>query len=231
MVQKENPSIRTIFTLLSSMIGGAMLTFPILFKTAGIVTGVIVLIVSSFISYKTCRIYVMHLAPSDTDIEDTIRRILGLKWEKFFRLITGFYLVLLNIIYIVLIVDQTYNIIYFIMLKADAKNYIADKKVDHFVFDRFSKQYLSLIMYLPILAATFIKNLSFVIKLASFGIISCFIYSLFLIYQFSATAVHGIDFSQINWVNTNIGELAGTSAIAFTVHTVVTTIVKSNKKQ
>ncbi len=57
-----------------------MLTFPILFKTAGIVTGIMVLIVSSIISYKTCRVYVMHLAPEDNDVEDAIRRIMGLKW-------------------------------------------------------------------------------------------------------------------------------------------------------
>jgi amino acid permease len=102
------------------MIGGAMLTFPVLFSKAGIVTGILVLVVSCTISYLTCRIYVMHLAPKDNDVEDTIKRIMGIKWERFFRLITGFYLVLLNIIYIILIVDQIYNIIYFIMSKSGA---------------------------------------------------------------------------------------------------------------
>lgn len=63
----------------------------------------------------------MHLAPKDNDVEDTIKRIMGIKWERFFRLITGFYLVLLNIIYIILIVDQIYNIIYFIMSKSGAE--------------------------------------------------------------------------------------------------------------
>jgi amino acid permease len=120
MVAKNNSSITTIFTLINSMIGGAMLTFPVLFQKAGILTGIIVLLVSCMISYKTCRIYVMHLAPNDRDVEDTIRRIMGVKWEKFFRLITGFYLILLNIIYLILIIDQVYNIIFFIMSKAGA---------------------------------------------------------------------------------------------------------------
>lgn len=62
------------------MIGGAMLTFPILFREAGILTSVLVLVISSLISYKTCRIYILHLAPSDNDAEDTIRRIMGSKW-------------------------------------------------------------------------------------------------------------------------------------------------------
>jgi len=130
---------------------------------------------------------------------------MGLKWEKFFRLITGFYLVLLNIIYLILIVDQIYNIIYFIMDKAGAGESIAEKGVDHFVFDKFSKQYLSLIMFAPLLALTFMKNLSFVIKLASFGVGSVFIYFAFLLYQFFKSLSDGVDFGQITWVSGNIG--------------------------
>jgi hypothetical protein len=75
------------------------------------------------------------------------------------------------------------------------------------------------------------KNLSFVIKLASFGVGSVFIYFAFLIYQFFRSIINGVDFTQIIWVSSNIGELAGTSAVAFTIHTVVATIIKSNKLQ
>jgi sodium-coupled neutral amino acid transporter 9 len=205
MSTQTNSSITTIFTLINSMIGGAMLTFPVLFQKAGIFTGILVLIVSSIISYKTCRIYVMHLSSKDNDVEDTIKRILGLKWERFFRLITGFYLVLLNIIYLILIVDQIYNIIFFIMLKSDAIDSIAPKDVDHLVFDKFSKQYLSMIMFLPLLALTFMKDLSIVIKLASYGVGSVFIYFAFLIYQFFKSVIDGVDYSQITWVSGNIG--------------------------
>ena len=80
MSVQENSSVTTIFTIINSMIGGAMLTFPILFREAGILTSVLVLVISSLISYKTCRIYILHLAPSDNDAEDTIRRIMGSKW-------------------------------------------------------------------------------------------------------------------------------------------------------
>ena len=205
MSTQTNSSITTIFTLLNSMIGGAMLTFPVLFRKAGIVTGIMVLVVSATISYKTCRIYVMHLARKDNDVEDTIKRILGLKWERFFRLITGFYLVLLNIIYLILIVDQIYNIIFFIMSKTDSEGSIAPKDVDHFVFDKFSKQYLSMIMFLPLLTLTFMKDLSIVIKLASYGVGSVFIYFAFLLYQFFSSVIRGVDYGQITWVSGNIG--------------------------
>jgi amino acid permease len=77
---KSNSSTSTVFTLVNSMIGGAMLTFPVLFRNSGLLTSIIVLFVSGFISYKTCRIYVIHLSEGDEDVEVTIRRILGKKW-------------------------------------------------------------------------------------------------------------------------------------------------------
>lgn len=104
-----------------------MLTFPIQFKTAGIITSIIVLAVSAFISYKTCRIYAIHLSNKDTDVDDTILRIMGVKWLKFFRYITGFYLVLLNMIYIDLIVDQLYDIIYYICKTSGHSKWVAPK--------------------------------------------------------------------------------------------------------
>ncbi len=60
-------------------------------------------------------------------------------------------------------------------------------------------------MFIPLLAITFMKNLSFVIKLASYGVGSVFIYFAFLLYQFSYSLVEGVDFSKIVWVNTNVG--------------------------
>jgi len=86
-------------------------------------------------------------------------------------------------------------------------------------------------MFAPLLALTFMKNLSFVIKLASFGVGSVFIYFAFLLYQFFKSVINGVDYGQITWVSGNFGELAGTSAVAFTIHTVVATIIKSNKNQ
>lgn len=82
------------------MIGGTMLTMPILFLNSGIIAGVIVLLISGYISYKTCRIYVIHLGEKDNDVDDSIRRILSSKWSNFFKLITGYYLIFLNIIYV-----------------------------------------------------------------------------------------------------------------------------------
>ena len=100
MGENLNPSWSTIFTLVNSMIGGTMLTLPILFRTSGILTGLLVLFVSGIISYKTCRIYVLHMSEAENSIEETIKRLLSRKWENFFKGLTGIYLVCLNIIYV-----------------------------------------------------------------------------------------------------------------------------------
>jgi amino acid permease len=57
-----NPSWRTICALVTSMIGVTMLTLPILFRDAGILIGVFVLIISGLISYKTCSLYLLHMS-------------------------------------------------------------------------------------------------------------------------------------------------------------------------
>lgn len=64
-----NPSWRTICAMLNSMIGGTMLTLPILFREAGLGVGVLILLVSGWISYKTCSLYVIHMSDKETEIE------------------------------------------------------------------------------------------------------------------------------------------------------------------
>jgi sodium-coupled neutral amino acid transporter 9 len=173
----------------------------------------------------------MHTGSGDNDVEDTVRRIMGLKWEKVFRLITGVFLVLVSVVYVVLICDEIYDIIYYIMHTSGASDSIADKDVDHLVFNKFSKQYLSFILFGPLLAITFLKNLDVILKLAAYGVASVFVYFAFLLYQFFTSVAHGIDGSQIKWFDFNAGELTGTAAMAFTTHTVAVTIMKSNENQ
>ena len=67
---------------------------------------------SAVISFITCRIYVLHNSKDDAKVEDTLRRILGKEWEKYFRFSAACYLILLSIITFDLIVDQFYSIIY-----------------------------------------------------------------------------------------------------------------------
>lgn len=50
------------------MIGGAMLTLPLLFRTSGVLTGILILLISGVISYKTCMLYILHMAEEEEGI-------------------------------------------------------------------------------------------------------------------------------------------------------------------
>lgn len=76
----SNSSMTTIFALVNLMVGGAMLTFPVLFRDSGLAMGSFLLLLSGYISYKTCWVYLFHLSPGDVDIEAAIKRVLGPKW-------------------------------------------------------------------------------------------------------------------------------------------------------
>jgi amino acid permease len=104
-----------------------MLTLPLLFRDSGLITSTIILVLSGMISRKTCDIYIQHLAEGEHDIQDSVRRIMKGRWYEFFCLITGVYLIMLNVLYIVLINDQLYNIIKFALAMAGKNDVLADK--------------------------------------------------------------------------------------------------------
>lgn len=125
--ENKNSSLSTILAMYNNMLGGALLSFPVLFKEKGVVSSTIVVFLSSLIAYVTCRIYVLHSKTSEKDIEQSIIRILGKKWELYFSIISGIYLVFLNIIFVDLIVDQLYGIIYFFFENSSNAEAIAPK--------------------------------------------------------------------------------------------------------
>ena len=67
-VEKTNSSITTVLSVFTSMMGGAMLTFPILFRTTGLISSTVVLIISGIISYMSCRVYVVHVRDDENSI-------------------------------------------------------------------------------------------------------------------------------------------------------------------
>lgn len=67
-VVRNHSSIKTISAMLNSMLGGALLTFPVLYKSAGLITSTIMLFVSAIISFITCRIYTFHAIDADKDV-------------------------------------------------------------------------------------------------------------------------------------------------------------------
>lgn len=83
---------------------------------------------------------------------------------------------------------------------------------------------------IPLLLAMFIKNLGFLVRLTSIGVISVLTYTGFILFKFFSSIDHlpVKDATIFSW---NFGNLAGTCAVAFTIHTVVNPIIKANKIQ
>lgn len=96
----------------------------------------------------------------------------------------------------------------------------------------FSTQYLTLILFFPLLALISIKNLNVMVKLSEYGSYSALLYFLFVVYKFVVAVANGeIKMDSIPVVTWDVGNLAGTCALAFTIHTMVITFVKANKDQ
>lgn len=207
-----------------------MLTLPLLFRDSGLITSTIILVVSGLISRKTCELYMQHLAPDEKDIQDSVKRILKGRWYEFFCLITGVYLIMLNVLYIVLINDQLYNIIKFALAMAGKHDSLAPKT--EFTFGMMSEQWLAVITFLPLLGMLFIKNLGLLVRMTAIGVWSVFVYFIFVGYAFVdnilQNQVHPNEIKLFTW---DIGNLAGTAALAFTIHTVVAPIMRTNEIQ
>jgi len=74
------------------MMGGVILILPILFNQGGIILSTLILILTGYICYETCYLFIIHHKHDEVEVEDTIKRILGLKWYTFFCFISSVYL-------------------------------------------------------------------------------------------------------------------------------------------
>ena len=93
-----------------------------------------------------------------------------------------------------------------------------------------SGQWLAVISFLPLLGILFVKNLKLILKFTSIGVYSVVVYFVFIAYVFIDN-VKNIDGPKVKLFSWDIGNLAGTCALAFTIHTVVAPISKMNKNQ
>lgn len=93
-----------------------------------------------------------------------------------------------------------------------------------------SGQWLAVISFLPLLALLFVKNLNLILKFTSIGVYSVLVYFIFIAYVFfdNLKNIQGDKVKLFSW---DIGNLAGTCALAFTIHTVVAPISKMNRNQ
>ena len=67
--------------------------------------------------------------------------------------------------------------------------FLADKS--EFAFGKFSPQWLTLILFLPLMKMVSLKNISLLVKISEYGAFAIFIYAVYVIIQFFIAAFTG----------------------------------------
>lgn len=106
-----NSPISTSLSLLNSMIGGVMLVIPINFEETGIISSLIIISLSGYISYKTSSIYVTHLAPAEYDVQYSMARIAGRLYYQLFMIFTSLDYYMGNLLYFIYTSQMLYGIV------------------------------------------------------------------------------------------------------------------------
>jgi sodium-coupled neutral amino acid transporter 9 len=226
MEQGTNGPLAVLFALVSSMLGGTILAIPLLFLQTGLVNGLLVMLVVGFVSWKTCSLYVIHSTKREDDFEHSVRRILGPRWERFFNFVTGGYLFCLNVLYMVLLNDQLYNVVQYAFTRAGHPEWLAPK--DRFTFGEFSLQYLALATLVLVFLLLQLKRIDFLVKISSLGIFSIGFYFVFILWAFGDSLHTGVDWASVPLFRQEVGGLLGSSVLSYTIHTVVVSIVKTS---
>ena len=138
--QKQN-SISIISSLLSCMIGSAILVFPIFYRDYGIILCQIVLTIATLIQYKSCILAYNHTKSYEIELSQTALRKLTKKYFVIYTFASALNAFIMCITYCVIMINLGYKVLEFTLEKHGIT--IASK--DHFTFSQFSLQYFSII--------------------------------------------------------------------------------------
>jgi len=169
------PSHQVIFSLSNAITGPNLILLPLLFMTTGLLTSTIIAILFGLVNYKTCYLTVMHVKPDEPEYLLAIQRILGRKWMLFYLTIVVVNLLLVCVIFYVSLVDTL-----FAGINGMLGNTLPDTSL--YVFDKFSIQWLSIIMAVVIIVCISLRDISKIVKLSSYGEVGIVCACTFLIY-------------------------------------------------
>jgi sodium-coupled neutral amino acid transporter 9 len=109
------------------------------------------------------------------------------------------------------------------MNKFGAEKHYADAQ--EISFSKYSMQYQAIILIVPLFFIFCMKELTGIIKLAKFGVISVLLYGLFILYSFidnlqSGRVAAKWD-SDLKYFSNDVAGVAGSFALAFFIHNCV----------
>lgn len=221
----KNSSFKTIFNLSNCMVGSSIVVFPLIFSSSGLLTSLLVLIFMGVITCKTCLLEIVHFKTREIDFPDVINRIMGRKWSISYCICSSLLLFITGTIYFMLICNMLYMILNYIL----NENGIILPGKDEILFDRFSYQYVGIIMIVFCFILLNMKDLSIILKLGQYGIISIF---LFIIYIMTK-GVENISAGNVNLDNIKIltpdfATLCGVFSLSFMCHNVIIPVIRNN---
>ena len=244
---KKVNSFITILSIWSSMIGSSTVSIPNNIYLSGIIPGFALCIIYGFLCFYTCKIYV-DFGVKEPDFSITIEKyfnkMFGPKIAKIAKNIQVLFCCLVTtggfLIYFLIMSQNLYSISCLILnkigLEVDAKDLTPE-------FSRFSFIYLGIILALILFPLTVKKDLSFLIRLSSFGVYFVSILILYMIY-IGISSIINTDFHfdyiknkedskerYLSFFGENIGSLCGALSLGYFCHTSILPTLKNNKNQ
>lgn len=191
-------------------------------------TSLIVLLFVGIISCKTCLIQIVHFKPNEIDFPDAIKRILGYKWFVAYNGCSFLLMYLVGMIYFTLICNMLYPFLHYILTEAGAEM----GKIDDIVFDKFSYQYVGIIMICIHFCFFCMKDLSILLKMGQYGIIPILIFICYIIVRgFINIGEGNVNSDTLVVFTSDVGSLCGIFALSFFVHNIIIPILKNNKEE
>ena len=223
---KKNPSIKTIFSIANTMVGSAIVVFPLIFSTSGLLTSLIVLCFVGAISCKTCLLEIIHFKMSEMDFPDAIKRILGRKWFLAYSLCSVLLLYVTGVIYFILICNMLYPFLKYVVNSAG----VSIAPIDSIDFSQFSFQYTGIIMIFLCFFLFSLKDLKVILKLGQYGIIAIIVFIVYMIVR-GFMNISNVNLDTVKIFTSDVANLCGVFALSFFVHNIIIPIMKNNREE
>lgn len=223
---KKNSSIKTILTIANTMVGSAIVVFPLIFSTSGLMTSLIVLAFVGVVSCKTCSLEIIHFKMSELDFPDAINRILGRKWFIAYTLCSVLLLFLCGVIYFILICNMLYPFMKYVL----ESNGVEVAPIDTISFSQFSFQYTGIIMITVCFILFCLKDLKIILKMGQYGIFSILIFFVYILIR-GFMNLSEVSLDNVTIFTADVANLCGVFALSFFIHNIIIPIMKNNRNE
>jgi sodium-coupled neutral amino acid transporter 9 len=175
-------------SLANTMIGSAVIIYPVLFIKDGMIGSSIIMLVVGCIQFITCRLLVIHNRPDEIDFNVSILRIGGVKLSKINSFVNMFLLFFVCIAYYLLISTNFFQIS--VALIKSFKDFTPPDS-NTINFNEYSMQWSCIICSVVCISTLFKTDVDPILKLIRFSIYCVAAYFLFVFANLVRQLVEG----------------------------------------